>query len=178
MAAITFDTLKFANKLKSAGVPDKQAEAEALSEALEVNFKELVTKEYLNVKLQQEFAPIRTDLAVLKWMLGRNDGGRYFTGFEGVFLNLGYLISVRCHAVTPVLRRCFFCGSSYFGSGKSFATLTKHSRLQAIASNRLSHRSSSALSSSFSRRNSSAISCRSSNIDSFAASFNMFYPNV
>ena len=29
MTAITFDTLKFANKLKLAGVPDKQAEAEA-----------------------------------------------------------------------------------------------------------------------------------------------------
>ena len=72
MAAITFDTLKFANKLKSAGVPDKQAEAEAeaLAEALEVNLKELVTKEYLDVKLQQELAPIRTDLAVLKWMIG------------------------------------------------------------------------------------------------------------
>jgi len=72
MAAITFDTLKFANKLKSAGVPEKQAEAEAeaLAEALEVNLKELVTKEYLDVKFQQELAPIRMDLAVLKWMIG------------------------------------------------------------------------------------------------------------
>lgn len=72
MAAITFDTLKFANKLKSAGVPEKQAEAEAeaLSEALEVNLKELVTKEYLDAKFQQELAPIRTDLAILKWMIG------------------------------------------------------------------------------------------------------------
>jgi hypothetical protein len=72
MAAITFDTLKFANKLKSAGVPDKQAEAEAeaLSEALEVNLKELVTKEYLDAKLQHELAPLRTDLVVIKWMIG------------------------------------------------------------------------------------------------------------
>jgi hypothetical protein len=72
MSAITFDTLKYANKLKSAGVPDKQAEAEAeaLSEALEVNLKVLVTKEYLDAKFQQELAPIRTDLAVLKWMTG------------------------------------------------------------------------------------------------------------
>ena len=29
MASITFDTLKFADTLKAAGVPDKQAEAEA-----------------------------------------------------------------------------------------------------------------------------------------------------
>ena len=69
---MTFDTLKFANKLKSAGVPDKQAEAEAeaLSEVLEINLKELVTKEHLDIKLQQELAPVRTDLAVIKWMIG------------------------------------------------------------------------------------------------------------
>ena len=49
MATITFDTLKFANTLKEAGVPSAQAEAEAtvLSEVLEVNLKELVTKEDL-----------------------------------------------------------------------------------------------------------------------------------
>jgi hypothetical protein len=72
MATMTFDTLKFANKLKSAGVPDKQAEAEAeaLSEVLEINLKELVTKEHLDIKLQQELAPVRTDLAVIKWMIG------------------------------------------------------------------------------------------------------------
>ncbi len=54
MAAITFDTLKYANKLKSAGVPDKQAEAEAeaLSEALEVNLKELATKEDLHREIE------------------------------------------------------------------------------------------------------------------------------
>ncbi len=79
MSSITFDTLKFANKLKSAGVPEKQAEAEAEapSEVLEVNLKELVTKEYLDAKFQKELAPILTDLAVLKtdsitlkWMMG------------------------------------------------------------------------------------------------------------
>ena len=43
MTTATFDTLKFANRLKVAGVPDKQAEAEAeaLSEALEINLKPL-----------------------------------------------------------------------------------------------------------------------------------------
>jgi len=47
MATIAFDTLKFSNRLKAAGVPDKQAEAEAeaLAEVLEVNLKELATKE-------------------------------------------------------------------------------------------------------------------------------------
>ena len=50
MATIMFDPLKFANTLKDAGVPSAQAEAEAtaLSEVLEVNLKELVTKEDLH----------------------------------------------------------------------------------------------------------------------------------
>ena len=54
MYAITFDTLKFANTLKAAGVPDKQAEAEAvaLSEVLEVNLKDLVTKEDMRHELR------------------------------------------------------------------------------------------------------------------------------
>lgn len=54
MVAITFDTLKYANTLKEAGVPSAQAEAEAkaLSEVLEVNLKELVTKEDLHREIE------------------------------------------------------------------------------------------------------------------------------
>jgi hypothetical protein len=54
MATITFDTLKFANTLKDAGVPPAQAEAEAvaLSEVLEVNLKELVTKDDLKYEVE------------------------------------------------------------------------------------------------------------------------------
>jgi hypothetical protein len=44
MATITFDTLKFANKLKSAGVVSEhaEAEAEALADIFEINLKEVV----------------------------------------------------------------------------------------------------------------------------------------
>ena len=54
MTMITFDTLKFANTLKAAGVPPAQAEAEAvaLSEVLEVNFKDLVSKEYMHHEMR------------------------------------------------------------------------------------------------------------------------------
>ena len=47
MATITFDTLKFANKLKSAGVVSEhaEAEAEALADIFEINLKEVATKE-------------------------------------------------------------------------------------------------------------------------------------
>ena len=46
MTAITFDTLRYANTLKAAGVLPEQAEAQAkaLSEVLEVNLKELATR--------------------------------------------------------------------------------------------------------------------------------------
>ncbi|MDD5084227.1 MAG: hypothetical protein PHT88_04870 [Candidatus Moranbacteria bacterium] len=68
MSTLSFDTLKYANALKAGGVPSAQAEAEAaaLSEVLEVNFEELVTKQDLAIAL----APLWTELAVLKWMTG------------------------------------------------------------------------------------------------------------
>ena len=79
MATVTFDTLKFANKLKAAGVPSEQAEAEAavLSEVLEVNLKELATKEdlrsglsQLEMRLDARFEKVLGEIVLLKWMLG------------------------------------------------------------------------------------------------------------
>ncbi len=65
MVALTFDTLKFAEKLIAAGVPEAQAKAEAaaLSEVLEINLKDVVTKEYLDYKL----AEMKMDL--IKWVV-------------------------------------------------------------------------------------------------------------
>lgn len=53
MTTLTFDTLKYANTLKAAGVPPAQTEAEAvaLSEVLEVNLKEFTTKQDLKHKV-------------------------------------------------------------------------------------------------------------------------------
>ena len=65
MAAITFDTLKFVEKLESAGVNREQAKAEAealvtaLSEAMD---SQLATKADIN-RLERE-------LVVVKWMVG------------------------------------------------------------------------------------------------------------
>lgn len=55
MTAVTFDTLKFANRLKSAGVPSAQAEAEAeaLAEVLAVNLQQVATKQDIAL-LRQE----------------------------------------------------------------------------------------------------------------------------
>jgi hypothetical protein len=67
MAVMTFDTLKMANSLKAAGVPDKQAEAEAniFAEMMQVNLKELATKqdlEQLGKDLRQEMQQLGKDL--------------------------------------------------------------------------------------------------------------------
>ena len=68
MTTITFDTLHLVDKLKAAGFPPEQAEAviRAIGEAQE----ELVTKTYLDHTLEKTLAPIRTDLTLLKWMMG------------------------------------------------------------------------------------------------------------
>lgn len=60
MGTVTFDTLKFANTLKEAGVPPAQAEAEAtaLSEVLEINLRDLSTKE----DLHREIESLRRDM--------------------------------------------------------------------------------------------------------------------
>ncbi len=52
MAAVAFDTLRFANRLKTAGVPPAhaEAEAEALAEVLETNLQELAESEARNSK--------------------------------------------------------------------------------------------------------------------------------
>ncbi len=70
MATITFDTLKFVEKLKSAGVPEAQAkaEAEALVSALaEAMDSQLATK--------ADIFRVEKELAVLKWMTGIAAGG-------------------------------------------------------------------------------------------------------
>lgn len=79
MSAITFDTLKFAERLEKAGMPREQASAlaEAQRDSLaEVMDAQLATKGDISaVKL--EIAGLRTDMAGLrgevstvKWMLG------------------------------------------------------------------------------------------------------------
>jgi len=71
MSTITFDTLKFVDRLVESGMPEKQAKALAKAEAEihEANLKDLVTKEYLDAQLEKGLNPIRADMLLLKWML-------------------------------------------------------------------------------------------------------------
>ena len=73
MATITFDTLKYSKRLKDAGVPEQQAEAEAeaLSEVLEINLKDIATKE----DLAREVDLLRRDMKEMEQRLTIKLGG-------------------------------------------------------------------------------------------------------
>lgn len=99
MTVATFDTLKYANKLKAGGVPGPQAEAEA--EALQVNLKDLVTKEDLKREIndlrhemQLEFQKLdkRLDVASTKHsgevLTLRLMFGAIMTGVIGILIRL------------------------------------------------------------------------------------------
>ncbi len=67
MAAIGFDTLKVARRLKAAGFPEKQAEtqAEIMAEAFVFNLDTLVTKDHLDAR----FAEVDGKFRLVMWML-------------------------------------------------------------------------------------------------------------
>lgn len=57
MAALAFDTLQYARRLLAAGVPEGQAnvQAEAMAEAFGFYVGNLVTRDYLDARLDQRF---------------------------------------------------------------------------------------------------------------------------
>ncbi|PZN80988.1 MAG: DUF1640 domain-containing protein [Candidatus Methylumidiphilus alinenensis] len=88
MATITFDTLKFVEKLRAAGVPEAQAKAEA--EALQGVFAEtpetqLATKtdivrlerrlDGFDAKIDRLETKLSGELTLVKWMMGLVLGG-------------------------------------------------------------------------------------------------------
>lgn len=66
MATVTFDTARLVERLRAAGFPPEQADAvmRAIADAQD----ELATKRDIDIAL----APLRSDLAVLKWAAGVN----------------------------------------------------------------------------------------------------------
>lgn len=67
MTTLTFDTLKFARRLKEAGMDPRLAEeqAEALAEALEVNLQALATK----ADIKQLETDLRKDMQLMEQRL-------------------------------------------------------------------------------------------------------------
>ena len=80
MTTATFDTLVYARRLRDAGIPESQADAQAaaLAEALRQNAGEIVTRgdlKELELKLEARFADVRRDMEamksdLLKWVIG------------------------------------------------------------------------------------------------------------
>ena len=70
MTAAILDTLSVSKRLQSAGFSATQAEmvTAVVSEAADPGPRELVTRK----DLQIELAPIKADVALLKWMIGVN----------------------------------------------------------------------------------------------------------
>jgi len=64
MATITLDTLQLLEQLRTAGISQEQAEA--VVRAIAKGQDSLVTQ----MGLEAAMAPLRTDLAVFKWMMG------------------------------------------------------------------------------------------------------------
>lgn len=67
MGSSVFDTLAYSKRLKAAGVPEEQADAqaEALAQALST---QLLTKDHLDLRV----AEVKADMTLLKGMVGFN----------------------------------------------------------------------------------------------------------
>jgi hypothetical protein len=70
VATITFDTLKFVEKLRAGGVPEEQAKAEA--EALVTAFSEAMDSQ---LATKTDINRLERELVVIKWMVGLVLGG-------------------------------------------------------------------------------------------------------
>lgn len=81
MATITFDTLKFVEKLKDSGIPDEQAKAIAEAFRDAQGDADWITKK----DLQIELAPVKTDLLLIKWMVGLVLGGIIALMLKSIF---------------------------------------------------------------------------------------------
>ncbi|MDP2831711.1 MAG: hypothetical protein Q8Q28_00115 [Pseudomonadota bacterium] len=76
MSTITFDTLRFAERLRTAGVPEAQAKAEAealrdvLSEALDMTLATRADILATKTELKTDIAGLDAKFDKLSWMMG------------------------------------------------------------------------------------------------------------
>ncbi len=91
MVAITFDTLKYANRLKAAGAESRiaEAEAEALAEVFELNLKEVAT---------------RDDLKQMEERLNEKMDARFFQLEQRMIIKLGGLMVIAIGTVATLVK--------------------------------------------------------------------------
>lgn len=120
VTSVAFDTLKFANRLKTAGVPaaHAEAEAEALAEVLEINLKGLAESESKNGKalarleadMKEGFAQVNTRFAQVE----KNMDQRFaqvdtrFAEIKGEMLLLKWMLGVLVAGVAALIIKAFF----------------------------------------------------------------------
>lgn len=98
MAAIAFDTLTYARKLKAAGIPQAQAEAQAeiMADAFQVNVESLVTKDYLDARLGEWGIKVEDRFTRLEHRINehqvRND--IQFARIDGRFMLMFWMLSL------------------------------------------------------------------------------------
>ncbi|AIC09943.1 hypothetical protein [Xylella fastidiosa] len=127
MTSVAFDTLKFANRLKTAGVPaaHAEAEAEALAEVLEINLKDLAESESKNGKalarleadMKEGFAQVNTrfeQIAKDFAQLDKNMDQRFaqvdqrFVEIKGEMLLLKWMFGVIVTSLIALIIKAFF----------------------------------------------------------------------
>lgn len=112
MTALTFDTLKYANRLKAAGIPAAyaEAEAEALPEVFEINSKELATKADVNKlegSVDNKFDLLRKDIVNLETGL-RKDMQVLELRVSGEMLLLKWMMGILIAGVASLVLKAFF----------------------------------------------------------------------
>jgi flagellar motility protein MotE (MotC chaperone) len=100
MTAVTFDTLKFVETLKAAGIPDTQAKAmaEAHKEALAESAASLLATKEDIADLKQDFARLEKDFARLE---------QHMTAIEGEIKLLKWMLGFLLAGMVAVLVRLF-----------------------------------------------------------------------
>ena len=118
MNSRAFDSLKFANRLKTADIPPQQAEAltQALSEVLEASRDDLATKADLREGLQElraEIKELRTETKADMQELRAEIDKRFaavdtrFAEFNGKFTLLQWMLGVIVAGVVTLIAKAF-----------------------------------------------------------------------
>ncbi|ALR06932.1 DUF1640 domain-containing protein [Xylella fastidiosa] len=127
MTSVAFDTLKFANRLKTAGVPaaHAEAEAEALAEVLEINLQGIAESESKNGKalarleadMKEGFAQVDQRFAQVDQrfvQMEKNMDQRFaqvdtrFAEIKGEMLLLKWMLGVLVAGVAALIIKAFF----------------------------------------------------------------------
>ncbi len=87
MTVATFDTLAFTKRLRAAGIPEEQAEAqaEAIAAAIDTSLPSKQDLEITKPELSAEIKMVRNELVIVRWFLGIIAAGVFSLIFKTFF---------------------------------------------------------------------------------------------